>query len=113
MHSKLFKTKIRHMEKFYLIALSKEVNNGINSVKVKTRTYDYKNPYSFDFYYDTDYEKPFKERMKNASNSGATLCGIIGDTEFKNGGITLKNLINGKQVFSKYEEILVKVKEVY
>lgn len=95
------------------MTLSKEANNGISMVLINTRKFEYRNPhYSFDFIYDTDYNVPFKERMKKAENSGITLCGIIGDEEFNNDGITLKNLVNGKQVFSKYENILEKVNEI-
>lgn len=59
--------------------------------------------YHLEFTNDLDFDKPFKERMKKASNY--RFAAIIGDNELEQESVTLKNMISGEQKIVKYWEI--------
>ncbi len=64
---------------------------------------NYTGDYRLEFSNDFDCDKPFKERMKNAENYD--FAAIVGDEEFKNDSVTLKNMVSGEQKLVKYWEI--------
>jgi histidyl-tRNA synthetase len=86
------------MRNLIVIYLNKEYADKAY-MKIANYTGDYRLEFSNDF----DYDKPFKSRMKNAENYD--FAAIVGDEEFKNDSVTLKNMVSGKQKLVKYWEI--------
>ena len=86
-----------------LIPLNKESSKLIP--RIQALSHKGKNEYSARFVYDTNYDSPFEDRIKNAYNNGNKYCFIFGENEVKNDGVTLKNLTNGCQEFVKCENI--------
>ena len=86
------------MRKLIVIYLSKGCAN-----KAQREIVNYTGDYRLEFSNDFDYNKPFKDRMKNARNYD--FAAIVGDEEFKNDSVTLKNMVSGEQKLVKYWEI--------
>lgn len=86
------------MEKLIVIYLSEKSFHTAYSEIV-----NYTGDYRLEFTNDLDFDKPFKERMKRASNY--RFAAIIGDNELEQDSVTLKNMISGKQKIVKYWEI--------
>ena len=86
------------MEKLIVIYLSEKVfRTAYNEIV------NYTGDYCLEFTNDLDFDKPFKERMKKASNY--RFAAIIGDNELGQESVTLKNMISGEQKIVKYWEI--------
>lgn len=90
----------------YLLPLD---NSSLKAITKIYRSTANNGHYTCKFINDTDVKVPFKDRIVKAINSGAKLCFIFGEEETKKNGITIKDLISNKQIFSKYHEILEKV----
>jgi histidyl-tRNA synthetase len=84
--------------KLIVIYLSKNCAKQVCN-EIMNYTGDYRLEFSNDFHY----EKSFKERMKNAENYD--FAAIVGEREFKQKSVTLKNMKTGKQKLVKYWEI--------
>jgi histidyl-tRNA synthetase len=91
----------------YLMPLDDVSVRSISTIMRKTVNYD-KHRYTCKFICDKSINVPFKERMKNAE-SKSRICFIFGEEETKNNCVTIKNLNNGKQVLSTYEDTLNKI----
>lgn len=86
------------MKNLIVIYLNKEYADKA-CMEIANYTGDYRLEFSNDFNYD----KPFKSRMKNAENYD--FAAIVGNEEFKNDSVTLKNMTSGEQKLVKYWEI--------
>jgi histidyl-tRNA synthetase len=86
------------MKNLIVIHLNKEY-----AEKAYMEIANYIGDYCLEFSNDFDYDKPFESRMKNAENYD--FAAIVGDEEFKNDSVTLKNMVSGEQKLIKYWEI--------
>ena len=65
---------------------------------------NYTGDYRLEFSNDFDYDKPFKKRITSARKK-YDYAAIVGNEEFKQGSVTLKNLKSGEQKLVKYIDI--------
>lgn len=50
--------------------------------------------------------RSMKSQMRQADNSQARFCGIVGDEELAKGGVSLKNMETGEQTFVSFDEVI-------